>query len=61
MQRDEILRLADKGRVVESNMAVNLEGKLTISVADQKAEVDLKQEQNTTAKTLDKNPYEATK
>ncbi len=52
---------ADKGRVVESNMTVNLEGTLTISVADQKAEVALKQEQNTTAKTMDKNPYEAVK
>jgi hypothetical protein len=52
---------AEKGRVAESTMKVNLEGKLNISVAEQKAEVDLKQEQTTTTATADKNPNEAPK
>jgi hypothetical protein len=51
----------EKGRVAESNMKVNLDGKLNISVAEQKAEVDLKQEQTTTTATSDKNPNEAAK
>ncbi len=56
-----ILFDAEKGRVHSTDMTVNLAGKLTISVSDQKAEVDLKQEQNTKTKTLDKNPYEVAK
>jgi hypothetical protein len=50
---------ADKGRVAESTMKVNLDGKLNISVAEQKAEVDLKQEQTTTTTTSDTNPVAA--
>jgi hypothetical protein len=43
----------DKGRVVETTMKVKLEGKLNISVADQKAEVELTQTQDTTTNTTD--------
>lgn len=52
---------AEKGRVAESTMDVKLEGKLTISVAEQKADVDLKQDQKTTTATSDKNPNDSTK
>ncbi len=47
---------SEKGRVAKTEMKVNLEGKLQISVGDQKADVDLKQEQNTSTLTTDKNP-----
>ncbi len=47
----------EKGRVAESSMKVNIDGKLNISVAEQKAEVDLKQEQTTTTTTSDANPF----
>jgi hypothetical protein len=56
-----ILFDAEKGRVVDSNMTVALDGKLQIEVADQKADVDLKQTQKTTTTTSDKNPAEAPK
>jgi hypothetical protein len=52
---------AEKGRVAESTMTVKLEGKLQISVAEQKADVDLKQEQTTTTTTSDTNPNAAAK
>jgi len=51
---------AEKGRVVETKMDVNLKGSLQISVAEQKADVELEQKQNTTTQTSDKNPNEAT-
>jgi hypothetical protein len=50
---------ADKGRVVETKMEVDLKGTLQISVAEQKAEVDLDQKQSTATSTSDKNPTEA--
>ena len=43
----------DKGRVVKTDMKVKLEGKLNISVADQKADVELTQTQDTTTLTAD--------
>jgi len=52
---------AAKGRVAETNMNVNLEGTLSITVAEQKAEVKLTQKQNTTTMTSDKNPNETAK
>jgi uncharacterized protein DUF6263 len=50
---------AEKGRVVETKMEVELKGTLEISVAEQKASVDLEQKQVTTTLTSDKNPNEA--
>ncbi len=47
------------GRVVQTEMKVNLKGTLKISVAEQKSDVDLDQQQTTTTKTTDRNPYEA--
>lgn len=52
---------ADKGRVIRAEMKVVLEGKLTISVMQQNAEVEFNQTQTTTTRTLDKNPYEPAK
>jgi hypothetical protein len=43
----------DKGRVVKTDMKVKLDGKLNISVADQKADVELSQTQDTTTTTTD--------
>jgi hypothetical protein len=51
----------EKGRVAETTMKIGLDGNLDISVADQKAQVTLKQEQTTTTTTTDKNPVEGTK
>ena len=50
---------ADKGRVVETKMEVDLKGTLEISVSEAKASVDLDQKQSTTTSTSDKNPNEA--
>ena len=50
---------ADKGRVVETKMEVDLKGTLEISVSEQKASVELDQKQSTTTVTSDKNPNEA--
>jgi hypothetical protein len=43
----------EKGRVASTEMNVKLEGKLNISVADQKAEVELSQTQKTETSTTD--------
>jgi hypothetical protein len=45
-----------KGRVEESNMDLNLEGKLSIEIGGQTTEVQLSQTQKTTVKTSDDNP-----
>jgi len=50
---------ADKGRVVETKMDVELKGTLNISVSEQKADVELDQKQSTTTLTSEKNPNEA--
>jgi len=50
-----------KGRTHSSEMVVNLTGKLTISVGDQKAEVELTQKQTTRTETLDSLPQETKK
>jgi len=52
---------SQKGRVHSSEMTVRLSGKLTISVGDQKADVDLDQTQTTKTETLDKLPEDTTK
>jgi hypothetical protein len=46
----------DKGRVAKTEMTVKLDGTLTISVAEQKAEVKLTQTQKTTTSTSDTLP-----
>jgi len=47
-----------KGRVESSDMSLDLEGKLSIDISGQVTEVNLKQTQKTSVKTLDKNPVE---
>lgn len=44
------------GRLFRSNMKVELEGKLNVAVQEQKAEVNLKQTQNTETTTSEKDP-----
>jgi hypothetical protein len=56
-----ILFDAERGRVASSDMKISLEGTLSISVAEQKADVTLKQDQTTTTTTSDKNPIDTTK
>jgi hypothetical protein len=51
---------AEKGRVVKTEMDIGIKGTLQISVADQKADVELDQKQKTTTAISDKNPNEAT-
>jgi hypothetical protein len=46
----------EKGRVDESNMKVQLSGKLNIEIGGQNTAVDLDQTQTTTVKTTDNNP-----
>lgn len=48
---------SQKGRLSSSDMTVRLAGKLTISVGDQKAEVELEQSQTSKTETSDK-PFE---
>lgn len=50
-----------KGRTHSSEMVVNLTGKLTISVGDQKAEVELEQKQTTRTETTDTLAQESKK
>jgi hypothetical protein len=51
-----ILFDADKGRVDESNMKVELSGELKIEIGGVDTQVKLDQTQNTTVKTYDSNP-----
>jgi hypothetical protein len=46
------------GRVVSSEMDLNLEGTLSIEIGGMETKVDLKQKQRTTVQTMDKNPVE---
>ncbi|MCS7167236.1 MAG: DUF6263 family protein [Gemmatales bacterium] len=52
---------SSKGRMASSDMTVRLAGKLTISVGDQKATVDLEQTQTTKVETFDTMPDESKK
>jgi Family of unknown function (DUF6263) len=56
-----ILFDAEKGRVVEQEMKVELNGKLTIEIGGQSTVVNLDQVQTTTVKTTDTNPITAKK
>jgi len=51
----------DKGRVVEQEMEVELNGKLTIEIGGQSTVVTLDQKQTTNVKTSDTNPITAKK
>jgi len=50
-----------KGRVVSSDMDLNLEGKLDIEIGGMTTTVELKQTQKTTVKTTDENPIQKKK
>ncbi|MCS7015148.1 MAG: DUF6263 family protein [Gemmatales bacterium] len=52
---------SQKGRQASSDMTVRLSGKLTISVGDQKAEVELEQTQTTKVETSDTLPDDSKK
>jgi hypothetical protein len=52
---------AERGRVAEATMDVVLEGKLTVTVSEQKGEVTLNQTQNVRTTTSDRNPVEPPK
>jgi hypothetical protein len=56
-----ILFDAEKGRVVEQEMSVELNGKLTIEIGGQATVVTLDQKQTTNVKTTDTNPITAAK
>jgi len=47
---------SEKGRLASGETTIEMEGKMKIEVQKMEAEVDLKQSQKITVKTLDKNP-----
>jgi hypothetical protein len=49
------------GRLESSNLTLQLQGELTIDIGGNSTKVELKQEQKTELKTLDKNPLEEKK
>jgi hypothetical protein len=49
----------EKGRVDSSNMTLELSGTLTIEIAGMNTEVELKQKQESSLRTMDKNPIQS--
>jgi hypothetical protein len=54
--KGDILFDSQKGRVVYSNMTMNLSGTMTIEISGNPSEVTIDQTQTTTVKTSDENP-----